>query len=147
MNNNPTLDEVAKAIEIIRRHNADANRDIYLDQHEFVELLGFKDQVQRVRKLHKPIEDGLIPLVCDSCYGSYENLVLYPCPTIQALDDEKSQVREEQVMSEPRDISLVDVALATEGNIHGTSITVTSYPVLMLSTDKLKIPQSSDGEQ
>jgi len=43
-----TPDEVAKAIETIRKHNADVERDIYLTDDEYMDLLKCKDQVDSI---------------------------------------------------------------------------------------------------
>ena len=49
--NEPTLDQVAEAIKTIRKHNADPDRGIYLEQGEYMDLMQYKDQVERVRHL------------------------------------------------------------------------------------------------
>ena len=52
----PTPDEVAKAIDTIRKHNADTDRDIYLEQGEYIELLKCKDQVDAILDLVTRLE-------------------------------------------------------------------------------------------
>jgi len=52
----PTLDEVAKAIDTIRKHNADTERDIYLKDGEYIELLKCKDQVDAILDLVARLE-------------------------------------------------------------------------------------------
>ena len=55
--NEPTLDQVAKAIKTIRKHNADPDRGIYLEQGEYMDLMTYKDQVERVRELAKQLKN------------------------------------------------------------------------------------------
>jgi DNA repair ATPase RecN len=101
-----TPDEIAKAIEIIRKHNADVERDIYLTDDEYINWVSklknqaiyigsledevqyqknldkqLTAQIQRVRELH--IQETEISEFCKEC--SYT----YPCPTIKALDGEQ----------------------------------------------------------
>jgi len=52
----PTLDEVAKAIDTIRKHNADTDRDIYLTDGEYIDLLKCKDQVDAILDLVARLE-------------------------------------------------------------------------------------------
>jgi len=52
----PTPDEVAKAIDTIRKHNADTDRDIYLTDDEYIELLKCKDQVDAILDLAARLE-------------------------------------------------------------------------------------------
>jgi len=52
----PTLDEVAKAIDTIRKHNADTERDIYLTDGEYIDLLKCKDQVDAILDLVARLE-------------------------------------------------------------------------------------------
>lgn len=80
--NEPTPDEVAKAIETIRKHNANTDRDIYVAQEEYMNLMMAKKAIQRVRELH--IKESVIAEFCEECFGKY------PCPTIKALDGEQS---------------------------------------------------------
>jgi septal ring factor EnvC (AmiA/AmiB activator) len=105
-----TPDEVAKAIETIRRHNADVDRDIYLADDEYMDLANklknqatyigsletevqyqknmdkqLTAQIQRVRELHPPQDAGDPEgfLWCVPCRE------MYPCPTIKVLDGEQ----------------------------------------------------------
>ena len=53
----PTFDEVAKAIKTIRKHNADTNRGIYLEQGEYMNLMQYKDQVEAIHELVTKLEN------------------------------------------------------------------------------------------
>jgi ABC-type Zn uptake system ZnuABC Zn-binding protein ZnuA len=111
--NEPTLDEVAKAIETIRKHNADTDRGIYLEQGEYMDLANklknqatyigsletevqyqrnmdkqLTAQIQRVRELHHPYNGGTYGTCCFECEVG-DVPVSYPCPTIKALDGEQ----------------------------------------------------------
>lgn len=55
--NEPTLDEVAKAIETIRKHNTDTDRDIYLTDDEYMDLMQFKRQVEAIHELVTKLEN------------------------------------------------------------------------------------------
>ena len=55
--NEPTFDQVAEAIKTIRKHNADPDRGIYLEQGEYMDLMTYKDQVERVRHLAKELKN------------------------------------------------------------------------------------------
>jgi DNA repair exonuclease SbcCD ATPase subunit len=93
----PTPDEVAKAIETIRRHNADTDRDIYLTDDEYMDLANklknqatyigsletevqyqrnmdkqLTAQIQRVRKLHEPVKENNAACGEPDCCGEYE---------------------------------------------------------------------------
>jgi len=52
----PTPNEVARAIDTIRKHNADTDRDIYLTDGEYIELLKCKDQVDAILDLVARLE-------------------------------------------------------------------------------------------
>jgi hypothetical protein len=53
----PTLDEVAKAIDTIRKHNADTDRGIYLEQGEYMDLMQYKRQVEAINNLVDKLEN------------------------------------------------------------------------------------------
>jgi hypothetical protein len=53
----PTLDEVAKAIDTIRKHNADTDRGIYLEQGEYMDLMQCKRQVEAINNLVDKLEN------------------------------------------------------------------------------------------
>ena len=125
----PTPDKVAKAIETIRRHNADTDRDIYLTDDEYMDLANklknqatyigsletevqyqrtvndqLTAQIQRVRKLHEAVLSP--PRGFDPGHDRGAGVCLvcewsYPCPTIKALDGEIGSV--EPVQSEALD--------------------------------------------
>jgi septal ring factor EnvC (AmiA/AmiB activator) len=53
----PTPDEVAKAIETIRRHNADTDRDIYLTDDEYMDLANkLKNQATYIGSLETEVQ-------------------------------------------------------------------------------------------
>jgi hypothetical protein len=88
------------------------------------------EAIKRVRELHKEIDGNTSVCGDPDCCGEYiENYMVcghcdqdYPCPTIKALDGEQ---------------------ITTDAK---PNITVTSYPMLMLSTEKLTMPKSLDGD-
>ena len=53
---NPTFDEVAKAIKTIRKHNADTDRGIYLTDDEYMDLMTCKRQVKAINNLVTKLE-------------------------------------------------------------------------------------------
>jgi len=53
----PTLDEVAKAIDTIRKHNADTDRGIYLEQGEYMDLMQYKHQIEAILDLVTKLEN------------------------------------------------------------------------------------------
>ena len=57
--NTPTPDEVTKAIETIRKAQgrSDLDRDIYLEQWEYIDLLKCKDQVDAILNLVAKLEN------------------------------------------------------------------------------------------
>jgi chromosome segregation ATPase len=92
-----TLDELAKAIEVIRKHNADVDRDIYLTDDEYDNLTNKLEnqatyigsletevqcqrnmdkqltaQIERVRELHKLIMQNNAACGDPDCCGEYE---------------------------------------------------------------------------
>jgi predicted nucleic acid-binding Zn-ribbon protein len=93
----PTLNELAKAIEIVRKHNADVDRDIYLTDDEYMNLTNKLEnqatyigsletevqcqrnmdkqltaQIERVRELHKPVTESNAACGDPDCCGEYE---------------------------------------------------------------------------
>ena len=97
--NEPTFDQVAEAIKTIRKHNADPDRGIYLEQGEYMDLMTYKRQVERVRELHKQVTENNAACDDPDCCGEYEEWEVcadcgcdYPCPTIQILDGEIGSV-------------------------------------------------------
>ena len=88
------------------------------------ELRKLTQAVARVRELHKPYDAGSYGISCFECEVG-DVPVPYPCPTIEALDGD----------SEPSDTEPI--------------ITFTEYPMLMMSTKRLRIPTASpcaDGD-
>ena len=53
----PTLDEVAKAVDTIRKHNADTDRGIYLEQGEYMDLMQYKRQIEAINNLATKLEN------------------------------------------------------------------------------------------
>ena len=83
-NKEVTADEVAKAIETIRRHNADVDRDIYLDQADYLRLIVRSGKAVRLEQLHREMKSSL-GLVCGECRDEYGNLVTWPCNSARIL--------------------------------------------------------------
>ena len=52
-----TSDDVAKAIETIRKHNADTDRGIYLTDDEYMDLMTCKRQVEAIHQLVTKLEN------------------------------------------------------------------------------------------
>lgn len=52
-----TSDDVAKAIKTIRKHNADTDRGIYLEQGEYMDLMTYKRQVEAIHELVTKLEN------------------------------------------------------------------------------------------
>ena len=53
----PIFDDVAKAIKTIRKHNADTDRDIYVTQEEYMDLMTYKRQVKAIHELVTKLEN------------------------------------------------------------------------------------------
>ena len=51
------LDQVAEAIKTIRKHNADTDRDIYLTDDEYMDLMTCKRQVKAIHELVTKLEN------------------------------------------------------------------------------------------
>jgi len=82
--------------------------EVYISQEEYIDLLKCKDQVKRVRELHKSVTETNAACGNPDCCGEYEEYEMcadcqcdYPCPTIQALDGEIGSI--EPVKSEALD--------------------------------------------
>ena len=52
-----TSDDVAKAIKTIRKHNADTDRDTYVTQEEYMDLMTCKRQVEAIHQLVTKLEN------------------------------------------------------------------------------------------
>ena len=79
-----TPDELVQAIETIRRHNADVDRDIYLDQADYLRLIVRSGKAVRLEQLHREMKSSL-GLVCGECRDEYGNLVTWPCNSARIL--------------------------------------------------------------
>jgi len=79
-----TPDELVQAIETIRRHNADVDRDIYLDQADYLRLIVRSGKSVRLEQLHREMKSSL-GLVCGECRDEYGNLVTWPCNSARIL--------------------------------------------------------------
>jgi hypothetical protein len=79
-----TPDELVQAIETIRRHNADVDRDIYLDQADYLRLMVRSGKTVRLEQLHREMKSSL-GLVCGECRDEYGNLVSWPCNSARIL--------------------------------------------------------------
>jgi hypothetical protein len=79
-----TPDELVQAIETIRRHNADVDRDIYLDQADYLRLIVRSGKTVRLEQLHREMKSSL-GLVCGECRDEYGHLVAWPCNSARIL--------------------------------------------------------------
>jgi len=79
-----TPDELVQAIETIRRHNADVDRDIYLDQADYLRLIVRSGKAVRLEQLHREMKSSL-GLVCGECRDEYGHLVAWPCNSARIL--------------------------------------------------------------
>lgn len=79
--------------------HAEARLDYELIEEFKGKAYEYEQTIQRVRELHKPIEEvnknGFINIVCNGCFDEDPSTGEefhhdYPCPTIQALDGEQS---------------------------------------------------------
>ena len=62
----------------------DFERDIYLKDGEYIDLLKCKDQVKAIKDLHKPCETSL-GVVCFECRDQFGSLMSWPCDTSRHL--------------------------------------------------------------
>jgi hypothetical protein len=103
-----TDDELrAAAVHGLIAHDASSERQNLWGQfaaRASVELLAARAQLDRVRKVHEPIEalnvrypGGRLTQVCSGCGTDDGNWQTYPCPTIRALNGPRP-------VAEPREV-------------------------------------------
>jgi hypothetical protein len=58
--------------------------ELYISQTEYLQLMKCKDQVTRIKDLHKPCQTSL-GTVCFECRDQFGNLITWPCDTARLL--------------------------------------------------------------